>query len=140
MASKFPYKTMRTKTVASGDDDDYVTDQSAPVGSVTLVSGSRDQGDPITLEVVCEYLLAGDTVTTVARGTVDMSLVKTTGAPAPATRYTDSTTLTSVPGGRVVTFTDLRVGDVVAVRLTNVANPGGPSTKIRVSYRELSGS
>jgi len=141
MAHVYPWKVLTTK-VGFVDDADYVTTQVAPTDTATMVLAGRERGDPITVEVVAEYQTAADAVTTVARGAVTMNIIKvmpgepTTGS-ASDQRITDSATLTAVPGGRSALIDEVRVGDVLGVRLTSMADPGGPSVSIRVSYREL---
>jgi len=125
-----------------GDDADYAATQAVPADTVTLSAPRRQSNLDLELsavELVVEWLDAAEAVVA-GLGSFDLQLIVmyTRAAPMTGTVVTGSQTFAGSQGSIGIFVTGIDAGDVVGVRLTNIAGPGA-TTHYRVMYREIFG-
>lgn len=127
------YKLLKTSSGLTNDAD-YAGTQVAPTSTVTLVSPASE-GHPLKIGVhfVLEWLDAGGVVVAGA-GSFTLQAIKVTPRELGGSVVEGSAAVAGT-GSATMIEDDLRVGDVLGVRVSGITAPGG-ATKYRVLYRE----
>jgi len=124
-----PFKLLRTSTALT-DDADYAGTQVAPTSLVTLASVASPTG----IELVVEWLDVGEAIVNGA-GEYTLNVIKVVDRPGGASSIVIDSLPIECQGSRSIVVDNLRVGDSIGVRLTDITAPGA-STHFRVLYRE----
>jgi len=133
MASAIDFAVLRTKTVASGDDADYVDTQAAPTD---LVRGPlevrEDTRRPLQLEVTYEWQdVGGAVVVGAGRGTATLTPIAVLDRPGgggPDIR--DGVPQPLTPAGRMLLLEDVPMGDQIGIRVTAMVPPAGATDMV----------
>jgi hypothetical protein len=143
MASRQPYKLLRTKTGFT-DDTDFAGTQTAPAASDTKIVAQPDRADHyvrrgVQLEFLLEFV-DNSNVVIAGAASYTLSVIRTTShldAVPPAVSVVASAPVTVTAKAHVpLIFPDVKPGDDFSVRLTGITEPA-TATKVNVYYREI---
>lgn len=142
MASRQPYKLLRTKTGFT-DDTDFAGTQTAPDAADTKIVAQPDRDDHyvrrgVQIEFLLEFINNAGTVIAGA-ATYTLAVIRTPSRPGdpPTAAVVASSPVTVTAKAHVpLIFGDVKPGDDFSVRLTSITNPA-TSTKVNVYYREI---
>jgi len=131
--SIYDYKQLRLKTDLL-DDTDWVATQAVPSGAVTLAGVAQSTGT-IQVRWALEWLdVAGARVN--GAGSFDYQVIRVTDHPSSGVPYVEGApAVVGGAQGESYIEEDLRAGDKLDVRLTNLVGPGA-TTQCRLLYSE----